>query len=407
MSKQIDFKNLNINSDGTIGDSFEELKKNTLKKYGLDLKIGSELEPYNLTSSGVFVIDLANFGGFPDGVGTMIHGVKSSGKSTTSLLHIKETQIKYPNKKILYLAVEKGCFNKEWAEDLGVDLDNVIVIDNGYGAEQYITIMEDLIKTNSLSLIVVDSTPELLPADEINKDIDKEQRMGSNARMCSLLLTKYSLACVFLSQLENELKNKKDINFKAHKPSILFINQRREKMNTTYASAQLPGGNKLIHFPLIIMELKTSEAGDQNGIIVKNTHTFNLGGANNRNKATGKLFETGEFDITTSKKHYRGKKGLVDDFSTVVKQSFKFNLSTGAGTSYQCCVFKDKKFRNHGEIEDAIVKDEKAYWLLRATIIAKARLENGMTLVPPDNLLQRCTRKEIIESLSNAGYTIE
>ena len=65
-----------------------------------------------------------------DNVGTMIHGVKRSGKSTASLLHIKETQIKYPNKKILYLAIEKCCFIKECAEDLGVYLDDVIVIDD-------------------------------------------------------------------------------------------------------------------------------------------------------------------------------------------------------------------------------------------------------------------------------------
>jgi len=407
MSKQVDLKSVVLNEDGTLGDNFEALKKATLKKYGLDIKKGNDLQPYNLTSSGIFVIDLANFGGYPDNVGTMIHGVKSSGKSTASLLHIKETQIKYPNKKILYLAIEKGCFNKEWAEDLGVNLDDVIVIDDGFGAEQYITIMEEFIKTNSISLIVVDSTPELLPADEINKDIDKEQRMGSNARMCSLLIKKYSKACVYLSQIENAFKDKKDVKFKAHKPSILFINQRREKMNTTYASAQLPGGNRLIHFPLVIMELKTSESGEEQSYVVKNTHTFNLGGANNRNKANGKLYETGEYDISTSKKHYRGVKGIVDDFSTVVKQSFKFNLSSGAGTSYYCCVFKDRRFKNHGEIEEAIVNDEKAYWLLKATIIAKARLENGMSLVPPDGLLQRCTREEIVEALSNAGYSVE
>ena len=116
MSKQVDLKSVVLNEDGTLGDNFEALKKATLKKYGLDIKKGNDLQPYNLTSSGIFVIDLANFGGYPDNVGTMIHGVKSSGKSTASLLHIKETQIKYPNKKILYLAIEKGCFNKEWAE---------------------------------------------------------------------------------------------------------------------------------------------------------------------------------------------------------------------------------------------------------------------------------------------------
>lgn len=403
MGNVFDFKDLNINEDGTLGEPLDVMSKKIRKKSGVDIKTASKLGAPNLVSSGVFLIDLANFGGFPDHSGTMIHGVKSSGKSTLSLLSIREHQLKYPNKKVLYLAIEKGCFNVEWAFDLGIDLDKLLVIDDAVSAEQYIELMEEYIRTNSISLIIVDSTPELLPSDDLMKDVDREMRMGANARMVSLLINKYILGTSYLKQVANVLNEKKPNSFNAHIPSILFINQRREKMNTTFPSAQLPGGNKLLHFPLLTMELKSSESGDESGLSVKNTHTFNLGGANNRNKATGKLFETGTYDISTSNKHYRGKKGLVDDYATVVKQSFKYGLSDGAGTSYKCCVYKDTKFKSHKEIEDAIVNDEKNYWLLRACIIAKARLENGMSLVPPDNNLQHCTKEEIINSFKNIG----
>ena len=46
MSKQVDLKSVVLNEDGTLGDNFEALKKATLKKYGLDIKKGNDLQPY-------------------------------------------------------------------------------------------------------------------------------------------------------------------------------------------------------------------------------------------------------------------------------------------------------------------------------------------------------------------------
>lgn len=410
--------NIEINEDGSIG-SIDSINEKFVKQ-GIHVVKASELKPANLVPMGPFVMDYACFGGAPDHAPFMLHGQKSSGKSTISLHHIKELQIKYPKKSILYGAIERGSFQSDWARSIGIDMDRLIVTpENIQYGEEFAMVLEEAILTNSLSGIIVDSMPELLPQEDVERSADEESRMGANTRMVNLVIKKYNSAITKLKKIQRyfEVNPQKKIQFQAHIPSIVSINQRRDLIGARYPTASLPGGKRLQHWQLMTMELKASQVdhektdGSEDAVssndLLKSTHAFNLGGGNNKNKATGRLIPTGEFDISISNQHPRVGKGQIDDHMTVVKTAKRYGFVGGAGVGQTMSVYPELKFKNMDHMRDKLLEDEDKYWLLRACIIAKARLLHGgetMGIVPPDGYLQRCKESEIMEVFERVAY---
>lgn len=390
---------IELGEDGSLGGGMSRLDSESQTEFGLPIIKASQLTPARLVPIGPFIVDYACFGGAPDHSPIMFHGVKSSGKSTLTLHHIKELQVKYPDKDILYGAVEKGCFQPDWAAAIGVDLDRLHVVMPQYG-EEFITVVEDAIKKNKLSQIIVDSTPELLPADDVEKSAEDNDRMAANSLMCGKLIKKYNSSTVWLKKVQTFYANKGKL-FNPHIPGITLINQRREAMNSRFPTANLPGGKRLQHFPLMTMELRGSDLSDESSDkeLVKSTHTFNLGGNNNKNKATGRLIKTGEFDISTSDLHPRVGRGQIDDFATVIKYAKRYGLTGGGAAKQTLATYPDQYFKSMGDMGNTLCGDEQGYWLTKACIIALARIRNGMTMMPPDDYLQRCNGDQIMEVL--------
>jgi recombination protein RecA len=101
--------------------------------------------------------DLAlGVGGYPRGRIIEIYGPESSGKTTLTLHAIAEAQ----KQAELQLCDAEHAFDRNYAEKLGVDIENLIISqpDNG---EQALEIAENLIRSGAIDIVVIDSVAAL------------------------------------------------------------------------------------------------------------------------------------------------------------------------------------------------------------------------------------------------------
>lgn len=165
------------------------------------------------TSSGSINLDLALGGGYPEGRVIEVFGQESSGKTTLALLACKEFQEKYPDKYAVYIDMEKSL-SVELAKKYGVDLDRLIITKPDTG-EEALEVMEMFVLSGNAPVIVIDSVSSLVPQEEKDKGMDKQQ-MGLQARLMSKGLRKLTGPA------------------SDNKCTLIFINQIREKIGVMF-----------------------------------------------------------------------------------------------------------------------------------------------------------------------------
>ena len=110
--------------------------------------------------TGSLSLDIAlGIGGLPKGRVIEIYGPESSGKTTLSMHCIAEAQ---KQGGIAAFIDAEHAFDKTYAENLGIDTENLLISqpDNG---EQALEISEQLIRSNAIDIIVIDSVYALVP----------------------------------------------------------------------------------------------------------------------------------------------------------------------------------------------------------------------------------------------------
>lgn len=201
-------------------------------------------------STGSLNLDLAlGIGGFPKGRIIEIYGPESSGKTTLCLQCIYEVQ------KLGGLAAfidAEYAFDKNYAEKLNIDL-NKLYISQPNNGEEALKIAEELIKTNAIDIVVIDSVAALIPKAELEGDIG-DSRMGLHARLMSQALRKLTgiiskTGCI-----------------------CIFINQLREKIGVMFGSPETTtGGNALKFYSSIRLDIrKVSAIKNSNGDLIGN-----------------------------------------------------------------------------------------------------------------------------------------
>jgi recombination protein RecA len=178
-------------------------------------------------------------GGYPKGRIIEIFGPESSGKTTVALHAIAEVQKK--GGKAAFIDAEHAI-DPTYAKNLGVNVDELILSQPDYG-EQAMSIVEVLVKSEAVSLIVVDSVAALVPQAELEGEM-LDSQMGLQARMMSKALRKIT---GFLNKSEC---------------TIIFINQLREKMATMgYGTPETtPGGRALKFYSTIRLDVRRIES---------------------------------------------------------------------------------------------------------------------------------------------------
>ena len=176
---------------------------------GTVMKLGDEaVEKVDVIPSGSLTLDLAlGIGGYPKGRVVEIYGPESSGKTTLAIHAIAECQKKGG---ICAVVDAEHAFDKFYAENLGVDTENLLISqpDNG---EQALEIADNLIRSGAIDLIVIDSVAALTPRAEIEGEMS-DSSVGLQARLMSKALRKLTgtisktgCCCIFINQLREKI----------------------------------------------------------------------------------------------------------------------------------------------------------------------------------------------------------
>lgn len=194
---------------------------------GSVMKLGQEDRvPIDVIPTGSIALDIAlGIGGLPRGRVVEIYGPESSGKTTLAMHAIANCQA---GGGIAAFIDAEHAFDPEYAKNLGIDIDNLLVSQPDTG-EQALEIADMLIRSGALSLIVIDSVAALVPRAEIEGEMG-DSHMGLQARLMSQALRKITGA---LSTTNT---------------TCIFINQLREKIGVMFGSPETTTGGKALKF---------------------------------------------------------------------------------------------------------------------------------------------------------------
>ena len=214
---------------------------------GAVMKLGDDSAQLNIDaiSTGSMSLDLATgIGGVPRGRIVEIYGPESSGKTTLTLHVIAEAQKN--GGKAAFIDAEHAL-DPEYARNLGVDVDELLVSQPDYG-EQALEIAEMLVRSGALDVIVVDSVAALVPKHEIDGAMG-DAAVGLQARLMSQALRK-------LAGVINKTNT-----------TIIFINQLREKIGVMFGNPETTTGGRALKFfssmRIDVRRVETIKSGDQ------------------------------------------------------------------------------------------------------------------------------------------------
>ncbi len=232
------------NKQKLIDDTLKSIEKQFGK--GSIMKLGDKVyEHMEVVPTGSLALDIAlGVGGYPKGRIIEIYGPESSGKTTLALHAIAEAQ-----KQGGYAAFidAEHALDPKYAKALGVDIDNLILSQPDTG-EQALEIVEQLVRSNAIAIVVIDSVAALVPKVEIDGDMG-DAHVGLQARLMSQAMRKLSGVISKTNTV------------------CIFINQIREKVGVMFGNPETTSGGRALKFySTIRLDIRRVEAiknGDQ------------------------------------------------------------------------------------------------------------------------------------------------
>ena len=248
MSKAI--KKDNKDLDQILADIERQFGKGAVMCLGEDTHM-----KIDVVSSGCLSLDIAlGVGGYPKGRIIEIYGPESSGKTTFALQAIAEVQ--KLGGRAAFIDAEHAL-DPDYARRLGVTTNELLLSQPDTG-EQALEICEALVRSEAISIIVIDSVAALVPQAEIDGEMG-DSHVGLQARLMSQALRK-------LSGTINKTNT-----------IAIFINQLREKVGVMFGNPETtPGGRALKFYSSIRLDIRRNEQIKIGDKIVGNKTTIKV-----------------------------------------------------------------------------------------------------------------------------------
>ena len=233
MSKMTSKVNKDKNLEAVLADIEKQFGKGAVMRLGDNPHM-----KLDVVSSGCLSLDIAlGIGGYPKGRIIEIYGPESSGKTTFALQAIAEVQ--KTGGRAAFIDAEHAL-DPVYAKRLGVNTNELILSQPDTG-EQALEICEALVRSEAVSIIVIDSVAALVPQAEIDGEMG-DSHVGLQARLMSQALRK-------LSGTINKTNT-----------IAIFINQLREKVGVMFGNPETtPGGRALKFYSTIRLDIRRNE----------------------------------------------------------------------------------------------------------------------------------------------------
>lgn len=161
--------------------------------------------------------------------GFVVHN--SSGKTNIVLKAVGEGQKMFPSKTAVFIDAEHA-FDPKWATQMGVNVDELIVVHPEY-AEQAVDMIDAFLYASDVFCVVLDSIAALSTQNEIESSAEKASVGGA-----SLIIGKlFKKATVSFNRMRNK---------GLAPPAFIGVNQIRHKIGVMYGDPEtMPGGNAI------------------------------------------------------------------------------------------------------------------------------------------------------------------
>ena len=228
--QEMDIKEKNKALDAAIAQITDNFGKGSVMKLGQRRAMDIES-----ISTGSLSLDLAlGIGGLPKGRIVEVYGPESSGKTTLALQVVAEAQ---KAGGICAFVDAEHALDPVYAKKLGVNTEELLISQPDAG-EQALEIADTLVKSGSISVIVIDSVAALTPKAEIEGEMG-DHHVGLQSRLMSQALRK----------LTSSISNTNTM--------MIFINQIRMKIGVMFGSPETTsGGNALKFYSSVRMDIR-------------------------------------------------------------------------------------------------------------------------------------------------------
>lgn len=352
-----------------MNDKIKNLLEKVNKKVGSTvLQVASEATAYEFLDTPFATINNL-IGGIPLGRFTTIAGPEHTGKGAFCLHLIAYQQSKDPNFIALWTDAENS-FEPEWARQLGVDLDRLILQKYTPDADIMETLLDaglKLIKeSQAIGLWVIDSIGALVPKADLydSKDTDKglegmkmlnlQVKMGEFYRKANTVINRNAVT-----------------GYKGC--AALLIGQVYTVPDAHVALQEVRGGNAVKHWAHLRLVLRRGpksewpEAKEIIGIDGKKYKTY-PGWAGRFKVEKTRINKNEGKEVSISFMHGTG----FDSFNSSMNAAFGLGLFERTGPRYACSIFPELKWLGREAVVEHFQKNKEDFDKLKEACVQAA-----------------------------------